>query len=79
MALLAPLDERLLDLIALQVDQQLTDAVQAGQLTEDQAAPDRAAIAQAVLDLRAGRPFNSSAASPGIAQLLRSLQANRMQ
>ncbi|WP_156178804.1 alpha/beta hydrolase [Saccharothrix sp. ST-888] len=54
LALLAPQDERLLDLTTLRLDQQLDATVATDRLTAAQAATVKEAIAQAVAELRAG-------------------------
>ncbi|MDH6143756.1 pimeloyl-ACP methyl ester carboxylesterase [Kitasatospora sp. GP30] len=73
LALLAPQDERLLDLLAAQLDGQLDEAVTAGQLTEPVAQANRAGIATAIADFRAGRPTDTSALLPPLASLLNAL------
>ncbi|MCJ0977408.1 alpha/beta hydrolase [Rhodococcus sp. ARC_M12] len=57
--LLEPLSIRYLDLLTAQVDRNIDEAVAAGQFTEDQAASSRNRFAQAVADIRAGRPLSA--------------------
>ncbi|MGW2374552.1 alpha/beta hydrolase [Kitasatospora sp. NPDC001683] len=73
LALLAPQDERLLDSLAAQLDGQLDQAVAAGQVTEEAARANKTALAAAVADFRAGRPVDTSALLPPLAQLLNAL------
>ncbi|MER7850757.1 alpha/beta hydrolase [Kitasatospora sp. NPDC096077] len=75
LALLAPQDERLLDLLSAQLDGQLDQAVAAGQVTAEAARANRAGIAAAVADFRAGRPTEADTAGllPPLAGLLNAL------
>ncbi|MCX4751011.1 alpha/beta hydrolase [Kitasatospora sp. NBC_01287] len=73
LALLAPQDDRLLDLLAAQLDAQLDQAVAAGQVTEETARANKAGVAAAVADFRAGRPAGTSTLLPPIAELLNAL------
>ncbi|MCC9307774.1 alpha/beta hydrolase [Kitasatospora sp. RB6PN24] len=73
LALLAPQDERLLDLLAAQLDTQLEQAVETGQLTEAVASANKAGIAAAIADFRAGRPADTSTLLPPLASLLNAL------
>ncbi|MBD0689011.1 alpha/beta hydrolase family protein [Streptomyces sp. CBMA123] len=73
LALLAPQDERLLDLLAAQLDTQLDQAVTAGQLTEPVAQANKSGMAAAIANFRAGRPTDTSALLPPLASLLNAL------
>ncbi|MFH8385836.1 alpha/beta hydrolase [Kitasatospora sp. NPDC018058] len=73
LALLAPQDERLLDLLSAQLGGQLDQAVAAGQITEEVARANKATLAAAVADFRAGRPTDTSALLPPLAALLNAL------
>jgi pimeloyl-ACP methyl ester carboxylesterase len=73
LALLAPQDERLLDLLATQLDGQLDEAVAAGQLTEAVARANKTGIAAAIADFRADRPTDTSTLLPPVATLLNAM------
>ncbi|MFI9363167.1 alpha/beta hydrolase [Kitasatospora sp. NPDC053057] len=73
LALLAPQDERLLDILAAQLDGQLDQAVAAGQVTEEAARANKTALAAAVAGFRAGRPVDTSTLLPPLAELLNAL------
>ncbi|MFE3501799.1 alpha/beta hydrolase [Kitasatospora sp. NPDC059160] len=73
LALLASQDERLLDLLTAQLGDQLDQAVAAGQLTEEVARANKAGVAAAVADFRAGRPTDTGALLPPLAGLLNAL------
>ncbi|MFD8706532.1 alpha/beta hydrolase family protein [Kitasatospora sp. NPDC059648] len=73
LALLAPQDERLLDVLAAQLNGQLDQAVAAGQVTEEAARANKAALAAAVAAFRAGRPADTSTLLPPLAELLDAL------
>lgn len=73
LAMVAPQDERLLDLLRMQLDAQLDAAVTAGQLTQAQADANKAGLARAIADFRAGRPVDTSGLLTGVANLLKSL------
>ncbi|WP_154697567.1 alpha/beta hydrolase [Lentzea guizhouensis] len=69
LVMLQPQALRLLDLLAMQLHDQIAQLVAAGQLSEqDGAAIDRA-IDGAVVDLRAGRPVDTTAMPPALAAL----------
>ncbi|GAA3433563.1 alpha/beta hydrolase [Kutzneria kofuensis] len=70
LALLAPQDGRILDMIAMQVGAQLDAA-----LPPDQAAAQKDLIAAWISDYRAGRPVSTAGMLPSIASLFQVLQA----
>jgi pimeloyl-ACP methyl ester carboxylesterase len=70
LALLAPQDERILDLINLQLGEQLDAA-----LPPDQAAAQKSLVATAIADYRASRPVSTAGMLPPIAQLFQVLLA----
>ncbi|WP_415972590.1 alpha/beta hydrolase [Rhodococcus sp. 077-4] len=57
--LLEPLAIRYLDLLTAQVNRNIDQAVAVGQFTEEQAASSRSRFAQAVADIRGGRPLST--------------------
>jgi hypothetical protein len=67
LALVEPQDERLLDLIDIQLDEQLTAAVAAGQLTEDVAQTNRVGIRRVIAEFRAGQPIDTTGLLPVVA------------
>ncbi len=69
LALIEPQDERLLDLIDLQVGEQLDAAVAAGQLTENVAAQNKAGIARVIAEFRAGQPIDYTGLLPSLQQV----------
>lgn len=69
LALVEPQDERLLDLVRMQVDGQL-DA-----LPVDQAAAQKALLAAGIVAFRAGQPVDTAGMLPGIAALFRTFEA----
>jgi hypothetical protein len=73
LALLEPQDDRDLNLIQLQTDEQLNAAVANGTLSADAARQNAATMQQAISDFRAGQPVDTSGLLPGIATLLNSL------
>jgi hypothetical protein len=70
LALMEPQDERELDLLRLQIDEQLNGAVSAGRLSATAAEQNALAVQQAISDFRAGRAVDTSAMLPGVANLL---------
>jgi hypothetical protein len=68
-ALLAPQDRRILDLILRQVTDQLDQALAAGQLDAATTAANKAGLVRAVADLRAGRTVDTTGLLPGIVTL----------
>jgi alpha-beta hydrolase superfamily lysophospholipase len=68
LALIEPQDERLLDLIDLQLGEQLDAAVAAGELTETVAAQNRTAIARVIAEFRAGQPIDYTGLLPSLQQ-----------
>jgi hypothetical protein len=73
LALIEPQDERALDLLRLQIDEQLNDAASGGKLSAAAEEQNAAAVQQAIRDFRAGRPVDTAAMLPGIAALLTSV------
>jgi hypothetical protein len=69
LALIEPQDERLLDLINLQLGEQLDAAVAAGQLTEAVAARNKTGINRIIAEFRAGQPIDYTGLLPSIAQV----------
>jgi uncharacterized protein len=69
LALLEPQDLRLLDLVRIQLDEQLTAAVAAGQLTEATATQNEAGISEVISEFRAGQPVNTSGLLQPVAEL----------
>jgi alpha-beta hydrolase superfamily lysophospholipase len=68
LALLEPQDLRLLDLVKLQLDEQLTAAAAAGQLTQAVSAQNQAGISQVISEFRAGQPIDTSGLLPVVAE-----------
>lgn len=66
LALIEPQDQRLLDLIDLQLGEQLDAAVAAGQLTETVAAQNKAGIARITAEFRADQPIDYTGLLPSI-------------
>ncbi|MGW1056283.1 alpha/beta hydrolase family protein [Streptomyces sp. NPDC001118] len=73
LALFAPQDMRLLDLIRGQLAADLNRAVATGQLTALQAALNNRGVARAVADFRAGRPVDTSGLLPSLSALLKGM------
>jgi pimeloyl-ACP methyl ester carboxylesterase len=73
LALLAPQDLRLLDMIDYQLAGQLDQAVAAGRLTAGQGAANKAGVSRAIADFRAGRPVRTDGLVPELGTVLRSL------
>ncbi|AOR36788.1 alpha/beta hydrolase [Streptomyces fodineus] len=73
LALIAPQDMRLLDLIRLQVAAELNRAVAAGQLTAQQAWSNNRDVARAIADFRAQRPVDTSGLLPSLSSLLKGM------
>ncbi|MDH6125026.1 alpha/beta hydrolase [Kitasatospora sp. GP82] len=70
LALLAPQDLRFLDLLDGQIAAQLQQAVASGQLTPAVGEANKAGVARAIADFRAGRPTDTSGLLPPLADLL---------
>jgi hypothetical protein len=68
LALIEPQDERILDLISLQLGEQIDAAVAAGQLTETVAAQNKAGITRIITEFRAGQPIDYTGLLPSITQ-----------
>ncbi|MFJ9713598.1 alpha/beta hydrolase family protein [Streptomyces sp. NPDC101234] len=73
LALIAPQDMRLLDLIRLQLATELNKAVAAGQLTAQQAWLNNRGVARAIADFRARRPVDTSGLLPSLDSLLKGM------
>jgi alpha-beta hydrolase superfamily lysophospholipase len=73
LALIAPQDMRLLDLIRLQLAGELNRAVAAGQLTAQQAWLNNRGVARAIADFRAQRPVDTSGLLPSLSSLLKGM------
>lgn len=74
LALLQPQAIRLLDLVALQLHEQIAEAVAQGQLTPEQQHTIDTAIDAAVTALRAHRPVDPTGLPPAVAQLFKAFQ-----
>jgi uncharacterized protein len=70
LALLEPQDQRILSLIAVQLDEQLNAAVQQGQLSASAAQQQASGIDRAIAEFRAGEPVATSGLLPAIVQQL---------
>ncbi|MFJ5679859.1 alpha/beta fold hydrolase [Streptomyces sp. NPDC093097] len=70
LALIAPQDMRLLDMIDFQLADLLDRAVAAGQLTASQAQTNKRGVTRAIADFRAGRPVDTSGLLPALSTLL---------
>ncbi|MGD3110435.1 alpha/beta fold hydrolase [Streptomyces sp. YGL11-2] len=70
LALIAPQDLRLLDMLDDQLAADLDRAVAAGQLTGRQAQLNKTGVARAIADFRAGRPVDTSGLLPSLSALL---------
>jgi hypothetical protein len=68
LALLEPQDLRLLDLVRIQLDEALSAAVAAGQITAATAAQNEAGIDRVIREFRAGQPVSTSGLLPSIAE-----------
>ncbi|MGW2826242.1 alpha/beta hydrolase [Streptomyces sp. NPDC001443] len=73
LALLAPQDMRLLDLLRLQLAYELDQLVAAGQLTVRQARSNHLGVARAIAEFRARRPVDTSGLLPALAALLKGM------
>ncbi|HJP77158.1 MAG TPA: alpha/beta hydrolase [Pseudonocardiaceae bacterium] len=69
LALIEPQDQRLLDLINLQLGEELDAAVAAGQITELVAAQNKAGITRVIAEFRAGQPIDYTGLLPSIQQV----------
>ncbi|MDH6123620.1 alpha/beta hydrolase [Kitasatospora sp. GP82] len=76
LVLLEPQDERLLDLATLQLDSSLDAAVTADRLDAAEAGDIKADIAQAVTDLRDGRPADTTGMPASVAAVFEDFNAN---
>ena len=70
LALLEPQDQRILSLVALQLDEQLNAAVQQGQLSASAAQQQAEGISNAIAQFRAGQQVDTSGLLPQIVQQL---------
>jgi alpha-beta hydrolase superfamily lysophospholipase len=68
LALLEPQDERLLDLLDLQLGEQIDAAVAAGTIDKSVAAQNKAGISRIIAEFRAGQPVDYTGLLPSIAQ-----------
>ena len=66
LALIEPQDERLLDLVGLQVDENLSAAATQGAITAGTARANAHGVQQAISDFRAGRPVDTSGLLPSV-------------
>lgn len=71
-ALLEPQDEHILDLIAIQMQEQTAGQVVQGQLSAAQAATSNQAVRRAIADFRAGKPVDYSGITTSTAAFLKS-------
>ena len=70
LALIEPQDDRLLNLIRLQTDEQIAAAVRQGTLTAASGAQNAAGVRQAISQFRAGQPADTTGLAPGVVQLI---------
>jgi hypothetical protein len=70
LALLEPQDQRILSLVALQLDEQLNAAVQQGQLSASAAQQQAEGISNAIAQFRAGQQVETDGLLPQIVQQL---------
>jgi hypothetical protein len=70
LALLEPQDQRILSLVALQLDEQLNSAVQQGQLSASDAQQQAEGISNAITQFRAGQQVDTAGLLPQIVQQL---------
>jgi uncharacterized protein len=70
LALLEPQDQRILSLVALQLDEKLNTAVQQGQLSASAAQQQAEGISNAIAQFRAGQPVETDGLLPQIVQQL---------
>jgi alpha-beta hydrolase superfamily lysophospholipase len=70
LALLEPQDQRILSLLAMQLDEQLNSAVQQGQLSASDARQQAQGINNAITQFRAGQQVDTSGLLPQIVQQL---------
>ncbi|MEU4844004.1 alpha/beta hydrolase [Streptomyces gilvosporeus] len=73
LALIAPQDMRLLDMVRMQLADGLDRAVVAGQLTVWEAQLNKTGVARAIADFRAGRPVDTSGLLPSVSAVLRGM------
>jgi pimeloyl-ACP methyl ester carboxylesterase len=67
LALLAPQDLRILDIIAFQVDDQLDTLASAGTISAADAAATKAGVARVIAEFRASKPLDTSGMLPAVA------------
>jgi len=72
-ALLQPQAQRLLDVLAAQIHDQIAEAARAGAITPEQQAVVDAAVDTAVIDFRERRPIDTSAMPPALVTLFQQL------
>ncbi|WP_460810813.1 alpha/beta hydrolase [Microlunatus endophyticus] len=73
LALLEPQDERILDLVRIQVAEATADQVSAGKLSSSAARTSNTAVARVIQELRAGEPVDSDGMAPIAQQVLGSV------
>jgi uncharacterized protein len=69
LALLEPQDLRLLDLVRIQLDEQLSAALAAGQISQPTFIQNEAGIVRVISEFRAGQPVSTAGLLPSIAAL----------
>jgi uncharacterized protein len=69
-ALLEPQDERILDLIELQTDENIAALIARGSLSQSDGTTNEALVRQAIADFRAGRPVSSAGMSSSVIDLI---------
>lgn len=70
LALLEPQDERILDLVELQTDENIAGLIARGSLSQSDGTTNQALVRQAIEDFRAGRPVSSAGMSPSVIDLI---------
>ncbi len=70
LALVEPQDERILDLVALQIDEGIDAAVTQGALSTAAAEQNKAGVARAISQFRAGQTVDTSGLLPGVVSTL---------
>lgn len=70
LALIEPQDERLLDLVAVQIDETLDAQVSQGAITADAAQENAQAVRQAISQFRAGQPVDTGNLLPSVIRVL---------
>jgi hypothetical protein len=70
LALVEPQDERILDLVAVQLDELLQSQVSQGAVTADTARRNAQGVRQAIADFRAGQPVDTTGLLPSVVRVL---------